>query len=221
MSRMGIIGDIHCEHVSLQAVLRFLQRAGVERIVSVGDICDGLGDLDRTVAMLRDSGVEAVAGNHERWLLTGQMRTLPDATELGTLAPETQAWLASLPRTRELTTPAGLILVCHGLGDDDMAQVTPDDAGYALEVNDALWKLVHARRWRYVLHGHSHQRMVRTFQELTFINAGTLHRDHNPCFAVVDLARGEVSFYDIHDDWIFEPPQVHRLPARELKLSPE
>lgn len=111
--------------MSLEAVLRFLQRAGVQRIVSVGDICDGPGDLDRTVAMLRDAGVEAVAGNHERWLLTGQMRTLPDATEPDMLAPETQDWLASLPRTREFATPAGPLLVCHGLGDDDMGQVTP------------------------------------------------------------------------------------------------
>ncbi|WP_224244419.1 metallophosphoesterase family protein [Hyalangium gracile] len=63
------------------------------------------------------------------------------------------------------------------------------------------------------LETHSHRRMVRTIEGLTLINAGTLHRDHEPCFALVDLSRGEVSFHDIHDDWIAEPPQVHRLPA--------
>lgn len=211
--RIGVIGDIHCEHVSLEAVLRFLQRSGVDRIVSVGDICDGPGDLARTVVLLREAGVEAVAGNHERWLLAGQMRDLPDATEPDSLMPDTESWLAALPRTRELKTPAGPVLLCHGLGEEDMAQVTPDDVGYALQVNDALWTLVRAQRWRYVIHGHSHQRMVRTFDGLTLINAGTLHRDHNPCFALIDLARAEVSFHDIHDDLIFEPPQVFRLPA--------
>ncbi|MDC0712043.1 metallophosphoesterase family protein [Stigmatella sp. ncwal1] len=213
MNRIGVIGDIHCEHVSLKAVLRFFDRAGVDRIVSVGDICDGPGDLTRTVELLRGAGVETVAGNHERWLLQGEMRSLPDATEPDSLPPHVQAWLASLPRTRELHTPAGALLVCHGLGEDDMAQVTPEDQGYALEVNEALWALVRARRWRYVINGHSHRRMVRSFEGLTVINAGTLHEGHDPCFGLIDLSRREVAFYDIHDDWIAEPPQVLPLPA--------
>jgi predicted phosphodiesterase len=211
--RIGAIGDIHCEDLSLEAVLRFLQREVVERIVSVGDICDGPGDLARTIELLRSARVEAVAGNHERWLLSGQVRDLPDATPPGTLEPEIRAWLTALPRTRELDTPQGRLLLCHGLGEDDMAQVRPDDFGYALQVNDALWKLVRARRWRYVINGHSHQRMVRTFDGLTLINAGTLHRGHDPCFAVIDLAGGEVRFHHVHEDLIGDPPEVVRLRA--------
>jgi predicted phosphodiesterase len=209
--RIGAIGDIHCEHVSLEAVLRFLQGAGVDRIVSVGDICDGPGDLRRTVELLRGAQVEAVAGNHERWMLTWQMRSLPHATRADTLDADTEAWLSSLPRTRELATPQGPLLLCHGLGEDDMARVLPDDFGYALQVNQPLWDLVHARRWRYVIHGHSHQRMVRTFDGLTLINAGTLYREHAPCVALIDFARGEVLFHDVHEDRISDPPTVVRL----------
>lgn len=209
--RIGAIGDIHCEHVSLEAVLRYLQGAGVDRIVSVGDLCDGPGDLARTVELLRGAQVVAVAGNHERWMLTWQLRSLPNATRADTLDPDTVSWLSALPRTRELTTPQGALLLCHGLGEDDMAQVLPEDSGYALQVNSSLWNLVHARRWRYVIHGHSHQRMVRTFDGLTFINVGTLSRDDAPCFAIIDFSRGEVLFHDLHEDQIHTPPTVARL----------
>ena len=51
---------------------------------------------------------------------------------------------------------------------------------------------------RVMLCGHTHKRLVRTVgtltDKLTIINAGTLRRDNEPCFSVVDfeIGRGAV-----------------------------
>ena len=50
-----------------------------------------------------------------------------------------------------------------------------------------------------VINGHSHYRMVRQHGSLTIINAGTLRRDHNPCFAAIDFDQKLVRFWDILD----------------------
>ena len=81
-----------------------------------------------------------------------------------------------------------------------MCTVRPDDSGYAIEVNDALQALVRDGRTALMVCGHSHQRMVRRFGPLTIVNAGTLFREHQPCFGVMELhaARaGQVTFFEV------------------------
>lgn len=194
---LGVLGDIHAEDTRLAAALDHLRASSVDRIVSVGDIVDGPGDFVRTCALLRAASVDTVRGNHERWLLAGTMRDLPDALPTADLGPLERHFVTGLPLVREYHTAAGLMLLCHGLGPHDMQTVHPDDSGYALEYNDALQALIAERRYRFVVCGHSHQRMVRGFGQLTVVNAGTLYRDHEPCFARIDCAAGEVEFHDL------------------------
>ena len=211
--RAGLIGDIHCEVTRLRRVLDHFRNSGIETMLAVGDIADGPGDLGETCALLESAGVLAVAGNHERWLLSGQMRDLPDATPLAAVTPRARAYLTALPKTRSFTSPRGPVLLCHGLGEDDMATVKPDDYGYDLESNRALWELVEGRTARFVVNGHSHRPMLRNISGLTILNAGTLHgaRGHRPICAVGDFDEGYLQIYDITDDrisaaerWTFE-----------------
>jgi putative phosphoesterase len=194
MKRLGVLGDIHCEDQALAAALELFGRERVERVVSVGDIIDGLGDPHRTIALL--SQVDAVAGNHDRWYLSGELRNLPDALPEGTLVPAESAWLADLPTMRTYDTPHGKLLLCHGLGNDDMATLLETDAGYALEANDALQRLVRDGAFRFVVSGHAHRRLVRRVGAVTFINAGTLFRNHGPCVLVLDLEALTATYFD-------------------------
>lgn len=193
--RVGAIGDVHAEDHLLVGALDTLDAAGASAILCVGDLADGTGSLDRCVKLLRERNVAVVRGNHERWLLGDVMRNLPNATELARLSAEERAYLAGLPTTLEFSTPFGGLLLCHGLGSNDMAKVTPDDYGYALDANDELQKLIADPKIRFVVNGHSHRIMVRHFPELTIINAGTLKADNDPGFLMVDFDAGEVSFY--------------------------
>lgn len=175
--RLGLIGDIHAEDDILQQVLGELTAAGVDRILSVGDIADGPGSVDRCCTLLEQYRVEAVAGNHDRWLLSDRMRELVEATPRESVTPETLAYLGNLPSTRELDTKRGKALLCHGLGANDMAKVGKEDFGYALETNDELQALIKSD-FRFVLNGHTHDPGVLQFDDLTVIGAGTLKIQH-------------------------------------------
>lgn len=220
LRRVGIVGDVHAEDEALEAALGALDGLGVDAVLAVGDVVDGRGDPDRCCALLRDAGAWAVRGNHERWLLEGVMRELADATTPESLAPATRAWLGALPATRAFETVAGPALLCHGLGEHDMAQFRPDDEGYGLAVNDALHALVRDGEYAFVLGGHTHRRMVRRYRGVTVVNAGTLRRGERPCFAVVDFAAGEVAFFDLGAAGAVAPAERCALPGVDGLVLP-
>lgn len=198
--RFGAIGDVHAEDGLLRAALAHLQSLGVDAVLCVGDIVDGRGDVDACCTLLAEHGALSVRGNHERWILADQMRGLSMAHHLRELTEETRAYLGSLPVTRRLDTVVGPLLLCHGLGEDDMARLRPYDEGYALECIDALPSL-RASDLALVVGGHTHQRMVRRIGRLTIVNAGTLavgsaSESEAPCFARADLDAGLVQFYE-------------------------
>jgi predicted phosphodiesterase len=85
--------------------------------------------------------------------------------------------------------------LCHGIGENDMAVVRPDDTGYALESNLELQALIKAKHYRFMLGGHSHSPMVRTIGGLTIINAGTLDRLSRQVCCILDFEAGKVEFF--------------------------
>ncbi len=129
-------------------------------------------------------------GNHDRWRLR-------DAESAASAPDPLRDYLQALPPTREYETAAGSLLLCHGLGENDMNKLTPDDYGYALATNDELQELLVTQRYRFVINGHSHRRMVKDFGGVTVINVGTLFREHEPSFALIDFGVGEVIFYSV------------------------
>jgi predicted phosphodiesterase len=197
LRRAGLIGDIHCELGSLQRVIEHFHAWEVDTLLAVGDIADGPGSLTATCALLEKSGVLAVAGNHDRWLLAGEMRDLPDATPVDAITPQAHAYLSALPKTRLLDSSRGVVMLCHGLGEDDMASVRPDDDGVALHNNHPLWRLIKDGSARFVVNGHSHRPMLRTIAGLTILNAGTLHPQHRPVCSIADFDAGQVQVFDV------------------------
>ena len=221
LRRVGLIGDVHCEVGRLKQVLEHFRLAAVDSVLAVGDICDGPGDLTEACALLAEAGAVVVAGNHDRWLLAGEMRDLPDATPVTRLTPAARDYLSALPKTRRLECPRGPVLLCHGLGEDDMASVKPDDEGTTLLANTALWQLIKSRQARFVVNGHSHRPMLRTIDGLTILNAGTLHRRYRPTCSIVDFDAGQVELYHLEhyhvapsERWSFERGSrpIHALP---------
>ncbi|HSS95827.1 MAG TPA: metallophosphoesterase family protein [Terriglobales bacterium] len=202
LHRVGVIGDIHCEDEALARVLHHFRTLQVDTILSVGDITDGLGDVNRACMLLREHNVFTVAGNHDRWTMMESMRTLPNATPKADLADEHHAWLQQLPKTITFKTPMGALLLCHGLGENDMAMVRSSHDGYAIEANLDLQTLIKSKRYRFIVNGHSHEPMVRTIKGVTFINGGTLDRHDRQVCTVVNFDKAEVDFYDIDEDTI-------------------
>jgi predicted phosphodiesterase len=193
LRRLGVIGDVHCESETLGRVLDALETMRVEVVLCVGDLVDGPGDADATLGLLEARGVQCVAGNHERWFLDGQQRTLENATD--EVSEASRAFLEGLPKMRRYATPHGNALLCHGVGADDGAWLLPDTRGYALQDIPALRELMLDEDVQFMLSGHTHERMVRVFPGLTVVNAGTLHRKDEQTFTVVDFGAMRVSVY--------------------------
>ncbi|HKP56224.1 MAG TPA: metallophosphoesterase family protein [Polyangiales bacterium] len=198
-TRVGVIGDIHTEVDALGWALALFAVQGVEHVLATGDIADGPyhGEgVMRACQMLRDAGAYAVLGNHDRWMLDSIMRDFPNATFLDDIDATTRDYLRGLPLSREIETPRGLLLLGHGLGTDDMATLYPYDRGPELSHNAALQQLLKAGRYRYVLGGHTHRRMVRAIEDVTFINAGAIKETREPCCLVLDFEHEVAQFYD-------------------------
>lgn len=76
VERTLVLGDVHGAARALEQVL---DRAGfdpaTDRLVSLGDICDGWPEVDRSIDLLLEAAkLELVLGNHDGWALSW-MRT--------------------------------------------------------------------------------------------------------------------------------------------------
>jgi predicted phosphodiesterase len=129
LTRIGILGDIHAESTALHTALQFLQNLHLPIIFCVGDIVDGSGDVDVCCQLLQQYQVVTVRGNHDDWFLENQLRDLPEATLPSNIKQESTIFITNLPETSEFRTLAGDLLLCHGLGRNNMARLTPDDHG--------------------------------------------------------------------------------------------
>ncbi len=198
LRRLGVIGDIHCESETLERALDALDRMDVEAVLCVGDLVDGPGDADAALGILEARAVQCVAGNHERWFLAGEQRSLENATP--EISDASRGFIEALPRTRSYATPNGNALLCHGVGEDDEAWLLPDTRGYALQDIPALRELMLDEEIQFMIGGHTHERMVRVFPGLTVINAGTIHRKDEQSFTVVDFEAMRVSAYSAAKD---------------------
>ncbi len=165
----------------------------IERVLCVGDIVDGPGNADATLKLLESRRVQCVAGNHERWFLNGEQRTLDHATQ--EINDESRAFIKRLPRMREYQTRHGRAVLCHGVGEADEAWLLPDTKGYALQDIPTLRELMLDDEVQFMIGGHTHERMVRVFPGLTVINVGTIHRNDDQTFSVIDFDHMRVAHY--------------------------
>lgn len=203
---LGLLGDVHAEDARLEAALTHLTALGVDRIACVGDVCDGEGSLARTCALLSDHGVVTVGGNHERWLLADRVRELPGAHRLATEPEEVWRFCRFLPPMLELSTVAGPALLCHGVAWDDMAVIDPDTIDRYARSLPALSDLLAAERFAWMLAGHTHRFMLRRFDHVGIVNAGTLARrdasgfDKVAGFVRIDFEARVVEHFELRGD---------------------
>ena len=198
LSRCGVIGDVHCESETLERVLDALESMNIEPVLCVGDLVDGDGDADATLKLLESRRVQCVAGNHERWLLADEQRTLDHATQ--EINEESLSFLRSLPKMLHYQTLNGKALLCHGVGEADEAWLLPDTKGYGLQDIPTLRKLMLEEDVQFMIGGHTHERMIRVFPGLTVINAGTIHRRNEQTFTVIDFDEMRVGYYSAAAD---------------------
>lgn len=230
VARIGLIGDVHAEHERLAAVLAFYesQAEPLDAILCTGDIADGAGDIDACCRLLADHGVHTVRGNHDRWLLTDKSRHIAQAHQREDTAASTLAFLDALPTTVRFDTPLGQGMLCHGVGERDMAKIWPGNSRMPPERSDELDALIDAGDLAVLLNGHMHFRTLVHFENLVLLNAGTLKPRHRPGFAIVDFERANATGYEFRGDYVeavktlgLRPDPHHRVFANTAEFDGE
>ena len=160
MSLYGIVADIHGNREALAAVLAALEARGVGRLACLGDIVGYNADPDQCAAALRELGALSIAGNHD---LIGlgrlDFRRCSNNAKYSlkrtrrSLAPETRAYLATLPDRLELEP--GVVLVHGGVRDMQQYMTTP-----AHIAQNAAWLREDFPGAALCFFGHSHEQKV-------------------------------------------------------------
>src|SRR5688572_3686152 len=107
--RYGILGDIHANLSALETVLACMRRAGVDRLISVGDVVGYGAAPHECIQILREAGALVVKGNHDAAcvgevdarLFNPYARAAVEWTH-AELGAEEQQWLRGLPLVADL-----------------------------------------------------------------------------------------------------------------------
>lgn len=179
---IGVISDVHANLVALEAVLDDMP--AVDRTICAGDIVGYYPWPAACVETLQARDVQAIQGNHDRAVVTGDTRRLnPRATEgieysRRALSDEQIDWLESLPPER--TVADGRVRLVHGHPDD------PDRYTRRAEVGPPLLDDVDV-----LVMGHTHVQFTERFEAGVVLNPGSVGqpRDGDPraAYSVLDL----------------------------------
>lgn len=197
--RLAVIGDLHAEHARLAGVVEWFAGQAVDAVVCTGDVADGRGSLNDSCRTLMNGNVTTVAGNHDRWLLSDTVRHVPQAHLRSDLSDESIDFLEQLPRARSLNTVSGPLLLCHGIGRNDMARVWPGRRPEEIRRSRDLDRLIAEDGYRFVINGHMHFRVLMHFRNLTLMNAGTLMGERAGV-TVIDFEAAAVAVFTVADD---------------------
>lgn len=156
MTKIAVLSDIHGNLPALIAVVADAEARGCTRFLNLGDILSGPLWPAETAEWLMARDWPAIAGNHERQLLTDPPARMnaSDAFARAALGGGALAWLAGLPAMLALD---GMFL-CHGTPASDVAPLAETLEGARLRAASAaeLSERLAGRGERLVLCGHTH-----------------------------------------------------------------
>jgi predicted phosphodiesterase len=173
--RVAALYDIHGNLPALEAVLRDVRAAGVERIVVGGDVLPGPMPSESLGSLLDlDIPVQFIQGNGDREVIapTG---TLPEAYletmrwNAGQLSAENVRQITGWPSTARVRVDGiGEVLFCHATPRNDLeifTRLTPDEP--LLPIFGGLGVPL-------AVCGHTHMQFDRTIGTVRVINAGSV-----------------------------------------------
>jgi putative phosphoesterase len=169
--RVAALSDVHGNLAALEAVLEDVDAAGVDVVVSGGDVVAGPFPAE-VLALLRSrSDVRYVRGNADRLVLEGVAEHGQDwAATRKRLGEDGVAELASWPLTLVLEVDGlGRVLFCHAVPSADepiFTRITPDEE---------VAELIGGADAEVVVCGHTHVQFDRRLPNGTrVVNAGSV-----------------------------------------------
>lgn len=188
-TRIGLISDIHGNHVALQAVLDDMGQ--VDGFVCAGDIVGYGPSPERCLQTIREQDIPTVQGNHDRKVAEGRGSESGDEYAQRVLDDEQRTWLDDLPRKRSLFDDR--LKVVHDHPDERDRYTFPDQFEADLLGDEDVLVL-----------GHTHFQHAEQLDSEIIVNPGSVGqpRDRDPAaaYAVVDLDGPSVDLFRVEYD---------------------
>lgn len=199
--KLALLGDLHGNHLALEAALRAAAGHGVERLLVTGDLVGYYFRPLEVLELLQGWDAAVVRGNHEEMLARGLadgdslaaveakygsgLRIAAEA--LGTSRCE---WLSSLPHPLEMAIDGRRILLCHGSPRDADRYLYPDAPPEEIEA-------CAPPGYDLVVMGHTHYPAQWRFGETLLVNPGSVGQPRNRVpgahWMLYDTGSGEVT----------------------------
>ena len=202
--KLGLLGDIHGNHLALAAVLAAARKHGVEQLLVTGDLVGYYFWPKEALELLASWNSVVVRGNHEDMLAAA--RTDPaflahvDArygtglrNAIEQLGVQQLDQLCTLPHPLELVIDGCRILLCHGAPWDVDQYIYPD-------ATPELLDRCAMQEFDLVVLGHTHYPMQHKVRGRTLVvNPGSVGQPRNrkpgAQWALFDTASREVTLY--------------------------
>lgn len=180
---IGIVSDIHGNHVALSAVLSRLDEIGVSEIICLGDVGGYYCQVNECCEELRSRSIFSLMGNHDWYLATGEACPRSNSAnrcldyQRQRLSEVNKKWLASLKPQAEI----GPLSIVHGGWGDPIDEYVVPSVAYFSRLNGSMFAS-----------GHTHVPCVWEGGGKKYCNPGSVGqpRDGDPraAFAVWDGA---------------------------------
>lgn len=199
--KIALLGDIHGNHLALQAVLDAAASSGAENLLITGDLVGYYFAPLKVLELLKSWNSHVVRGNHEDMLSIARydpkFLSQVDArygtglrTAIEQLSEQPMKELCSLPHPLEIVIDGCRILLCHGSPWDIDQYVYPDAQPDMME-RCAIQDL------DLIVLGHTHYPMQQKIGKTLVVNPGSVGQPRNrqpgAHWAIFDTSNGEVT----------------------------
>ena len=200
--KIAVLGDIHGNHLALEAVLKSAKDMGVESLMITGDIVGYYPFVNEVVELLDSWDSQIVMGNHELMMLEAMkdeayLRKITKQygssieVAIKTLSKNQIDKLINLPFTIHLDINSSSIILCHGSPVDVNEYIYPD-------ANLSKLKWLQDISAEIIICGHTHYPMKLKYKDKMIINPGSVGQSRNGVakahWAIFDTEKNKFKF---------------------------
>lgn len=209
--KIAIIGDIHANLPALEAVIEHAKSQSINEIWNVGDSVGYGAYPDQVIKLLQKEEILSILGNYDQKVLNfpknekkykrGKKNEKYIAFKWAyeNLSKKSIKYLSELPENRFVIRNGKHIYLSHGSPFSNEELITPEtpDTRLLEIAKKANSSIPDGRSVDIMIFGHSHQNFARQFEDIWFINCGSVGRpddgDPRASYALLELKSSSIS----------------------------
>lgn len=178
--KIAFISDIHGNAIALDAVLRDIEKQGIDKIYVLGDICYRGPEPKRSLDLVRSLHTEVIKGNADEWVVRGvregevadkvlELMNLERQWIVEQLEPSDIEYLDGLPTQINFTIEDVIVSAFHAT-PASLFDIVPPNA----DDNQIETVLMRAQEAQVYVYAHIHKPYIRYLNGRVIMNIGSV-----------------------------------------------